>query len=813
MRCSIFCNALIVLGILAEGGAGTPGSGAKQGRPDSAVPPDEVLADWRGQDGIEKGKTYKDAVAAIVDELKPAAADLQVRIERLQEVSADDARWQQLYRDACAGRREARLRLLLKKSPRIVFTRHYDLGGSHYAYTEGQSDAQNERVFVPGASLCLLSMDGLFGQVRTLIDDPNGVIRDPDVSYDARRILFAWKKSLDKDDYHLYDFDVATGHVRQLTSGLGFADYEGVYAPNGQIIFNSTRCVQTVDCWWTEVSNLYTCDADGRYLRRLSYDQVHTNFPTVMPDGRMLYTRWEYGDRGQLYPQGLFEMNPDGTKQTEYYGNNSWFPTSLLHARGIPGTGKVVAIFGGHHVLQQGWLGIVDTSRGRQENLGAQLIAPVRKTEAVRVDAYGQSGDQFQYPYPLGETEFIVGFKPEGAAYFGIYWMDKDGRRELLAGDSRISCNQPIPLVARPAPHIRPSAVDYRQKQGLCYVQDVYAGPGLAGVPRGTVKKLRVVALDYRAAGVGSTENKGPAGDASVSTPISTGNGAWDVKTVLGEAKVYDDGSAFFAVPARTPVYFQPIDAKGHAIQTMRSWTTLQPGETASCVGCHEDKNSAPPAMRAPSSLAFRKGVEQLDGFYGPRRGFSFRKEIQPILDRHCTGCHNVPPSRTAKAATPGQLGDSAFSLLGTEVLDANSRRKWSEAYLALTGTRKERGIYQASVYWADPQGPIVNWISAQSEPPMLPPYYAGAAKSRLLTLLEQGHGDVRLSREETDKIACWIDLLVPYCGDYQEASAWSAEETQKYAHFLGKRKRMEEIERHNIEDWIRSQEKQTQTR
>ena len=130
---------------------------------------------------------------------------------------------------------------------------------------------------------------------------PDGVLRDPDVSYDGRRVLFAWKKSLDEDDYHLYEFDVATGRVRQLTSGLGFADYEGVYAPNGQIIFNSTRCVQTVDCWWTEVSNLYTCDGDGRYLRRLGFDQVHTNYPTVMPDGRILYTRWEYSDRGQMF--------------------------------------------------------------------------------------------------------------------------------------------------------------------------------------------------------------------------------------------------------------------------------------------------------------------------------------------------------------------------------------------------------------------------------------------------------------------------------------------------------------------------------
>jgi hypothetical protein len=771
--------------------------------------PAEVLADWRAQDGIADGKSYAEALHAIIAELRADAGDLAAQFEQLKGVAADDARFDQLYHDACLKRREVRLRTVLKNAPRIVFTQHYDMGGSFYAYTEGQSDAQNERTFVPGASLCILSMNGLFGEVRTLIDDPNGVIRDPDVSYDGHRILFAWKKSLDEDDYHLYDFDVETGNVRQLTSGLGFADYEGIYAPNGQIIFNSTRCVQTVDCWWTEVSNLYTCDTDGRYLRRLTFDQVHTNYPTVMPDGRILYTRWDYSDRGQMFPQKLFQMNPDGTGQTEYYGNNSWFPTSLLHARGIPGTTKALAIFSGHHTLQKGWLGIVDPSRGRQENEGARLIAPKRETVAERVDFYGQSGDQFQYPCPLSENEFLVTFKSDGATSpFAIYWLDKDGRRELLVANERISCNQPVPLAARPLPHIRPDMPDYREKTGRFYMQDIYVGPGLKGVSRGTVKKLRVVALDFRAAGVGNNENGGPAGEALVCTPISTGNGSWDVKTVLGEVKVHGDGSAFFEVPARTPVYFQALDEKGYAIQTMRSWSTLQPNETASCVGCHESKNAAVP-VKGTVSLALQAGVEKLAGFYGPPRGFSYRKEIQPILDRHCTSCHNAPPSEmpppvTAKAKLPDKLGDRAFSLLDTDLLDPPAKRRFSQSYFALTGSRTVLGYERTNSYRGNPEGTIVNWISSQSVPDMLPPYSAGAAKSELMMLLEKGHGGAKLSQEEIDKIACWIDLLVPFCGDYFEANAWTESELEKYNHFLEKRKGMQEMERRNIEQWIR---------
>ena len=258
------------------------------------------------------------------------------------------------------------------------------MGGSHYAYTEGLSDAQRERHFKPGTALCILDMSGgYYGNVYTLIEDPKGVIRDPDVSYDGKRILFSWKKDDRKDDYHLYEMDIATNKIRQLTDGLGHADYEGIYLPNDDIIFNSTRCVQIVDCWWTEVSNLYIMNKDGKYMRRISFDQVHTNYPQVMDDGRVIYTRWDYNDRGQLYPQPLFQMNIDGTGQTELYGNNSWFPTTIMHARGIPGSSKIIAIFSGHHTRQRGKLGIIDPSRGRQEAEGAKLIAPPQEIQGL----------------------------------------------------------------------------------------------------------------------------------------------------------------------------------------------------------------------------------------------------------------------------------------------------------------------------------------------------------------------------------------------------------------------------------------------
>ena len=729
-----------------------------------------IQLDWLEQDLRERpSENFLALASEVIGQLGPAGGAIAARRERMLEssVSPADPQWMELYLAACGERRGLRMGPHLDKFPKIVFTKHHDIGGQHYAYTEDVSDSpyNDNNPFPPGGKLCLLEMDGLYGRVRTLIAEPVGLVRDPDVSCDGRRILFARRKSMTDDDYHLYEMTVADEEVRQLTFGRGVADYEGAYMPGGDIVFNSSRCQQIVDCWWSDVSNLYTCDSRGRYLRRLSFDQVHTNYPQVMPDGRVTYTRWDYNDRGQLFPQPLFQMNPDGTGQMEFYGNNSWFPTTILHARGIPGTQKVVCVLSGHHTYQKGKLAIIDPGKGRHENQGVRLIAPVRPTEAVKIDMYGYQGEQFQYPYPLSETEFLVTYSTEGSKKprdqaekpFGIYFITIDGRRELLAADVKISCNQPVPLVPRPEPPVRPSRVDYRQTEGTYYLQDIYAGPGLAGIPRGTIKRLRVVALEFRAAGIGSNRNRGPAGAALISTPISIG-GAWDVKRVLGTAKVYDDGSAAFTVPARTPVYFQALDEKNRAVQTMRSWSTLQPGERLSCVGCHEHKNTTPPAVGV-FTQAMKAGPEPLEPFYGSPRGFSFAQLVQPILDKHCTSCHN----RQTVAEGTGKI-----SLEGTGTLDVESLKHWSDAYKAL----------------ADPE--YSSWVSPQSAPPMLPPYHAGASQSKLIRMLEEGHEEVELSADEMDKIACWMDLAVPFSGDYTEAM--DEAHVPKYLHWLDRR-------------------------
>jgi hypothetical protein len=215
----------------------------------------------------------------------------------------------------------------------------------------------------------------------------------------------------------------------------------------------------------------------------------------------------------------------------------------------------------------------------------------------------------------------------------------------------------------------------------------------------------------------------------------------------------------------------------------MRSWTTLMPGENQSCVGCHEHKNSVPRSGLG-TSLAMNAGPQPLEPFYGPPRGFSFAAEIQPILDRHCTECHNGEE-------------DQSFSLLARQVEMPKMGRHLSESYLALTNTKGSNG---------DPNHEMVNWIDSMSGPGPLPPYHRGSATSKLMDLLDEGHEDVQLSFEEYEKLACWIDMLVPYCGDYLEANTWSESDRKMYAHFAAKRERMETAESEAIEALIETQ-------
>ena len=597
----------------------------------------------------------------------------------------------QIYEGTVPQRRLASMQSLADYADTYVFVRNHALGGSHYAYTEGVSDDKDgpegsECNFTPGSQLCLLTLKkgsgGIETEEKVIKDLPDGVVRDPSVSPDGARVVFSMKQDV-KDDYHLYELDLATLSIRQLTEGSGISDIEPSYLPNGEIVFQSSRCVQTIDCWKTPVSNLYICGKDGENIRRVGYDQVTTSYTSVTEDGRVIYTRWDYNDRNQMYVQGLFQMNPDGTNQTELYGNNSSFPTTLLHARSIDGTTtKYVAVAAGHHTYQGGKLVMIDVSKGRDGKEPVSYVFPADGEDfGNNIDAQNQGGAIYRYPYPISESQFLVSYCPKGWAGdrkntpFGIYYMTADGTKELLVkNNGDMGAAQIVPVRARSV-FDRASMVNYAKNTGTYYIGNVYEGEAVKGVKAGEAKYLRIVALDFRSGAIGFNNNSNAsiAASGTAFTPVSAANGTWDVKVPLGIVKIEDDGSCLFEAPSETPLYFQLLNADYELIATMRSWSTLQPNEYFSCVGCHEDNNTSP-AASSTRTLAMKNGAQKIvpedwmtadAGYtaydpYTSRIGFAYSSVVQPILDKNCVSCHNN--TAISKSLVEGLLSYSDLS-------------------------------------------------------------------------------------------------------------------------------------------------------
>ena len=564
---------------------------------------------------------------------------------------------------------------LMSQARSFILVRHKQLGNSHYAYTDSISDHSSmnyeEYSYYGGSKLCLVTLedngDGTVNVSETELKNSSGIIRDPDVSEDGTRFVFSWKKS-EKDDYHIYEYDLTNDDIKQLTFGTGVADVEPVYTANGSIVFNSTRDIQTVDCWYTPVMNLYIMDADGSNITRVGYDQVHTTYPTSTDDGRIIYTRWDYNDRNQMYVQALFQMFPDGSNQTELFGNNINNPTTLLHTRQIPGTSdKYVTIISGHHLYQVGKIAVVDVSNGRNDPASVKYLKSDNQTRELSSsntrdidNTLFQQGTVYKYPYAYSENLFTCAMSTtyeksdKRNADFDIVLMNSKGNtQKIVKSQNGYPASQFVPIKTRDIFN-RQSMLDYARSNATYYMANVYLGEGMTGVKEGTAKYLRVVALNFRSYAVGATIASGT-GSSDPYSPISTGNGAWDVKEVLGIVEICDDGSALFSIPAGVPVYFQVLDENGDLIQTMRSWTTAQNGEYFSCVGCHLDKNTAPPTTLT-TTQAMKKGVQQIqpdkwmstveeykdyDPYSGERIGFDYLTVVQPIFNRSCVTCHS----------------------------------------------------------------------------------------------------------------------------------------------------------------------------
>jgi len=412
------------------------------------------------------------------------------------------------------------------------------------------------------------------GSRTALVRPADGAfVGDVDLNPDATRMLFSSLGTHGR--WQIFEVHSDGSGLRQVTPGdePDVDNYDPGYLPDGRILFCSTRCFHGVPCvgGGNTVANLFRMNADGTEIRQLCFDQDHNWCPTVLNNGRVLYSRWEYSDSPHYFTRLLFHMNPDGTNQSEYYGSNSMWPNSIFYARPLPDhPTKVVAVISGHHgVPRMGELVVFDPARGRHEADGAvqRILGKKRRVEPVIRDTLvDDSWPKFLHPYPLSQKRFLVSCQPTAQSAWGIYLVDTFDNLVLLAEEAGYAYFEPVPLRSTTSPPVIPDQVDLNRRDAVVYMSDVYSGPGLAGVPRGTVKRLRVYEPHYAYPGMGGHINIGI-------------DGPWDGRRILGTVPVEADGSASFRVPANTPIAVQPLDADGRALQLMRSWFTAMPGE------------------------------------------------------------------------------------------------------------------------------------------------------------------------------------------------------------------------------------------
>jgi len=590
--------------------------------------------------------------------------------------------------------------------------------------------------------IAILSPVSPDGQLTTLFQpEGNRFVGDVDLHFDADRLLFSMRD--DRGLFQVYEIRIDGTGLRQVSRGdqPDVDHYDACYLPDGRIVFAGSACFQGVPCNKSHVSVLYRMEADGSGVRQLCFEQDHDFNPSVLPSGRVLYLRWEYSDLPHANSRIMFSMNPDGTGQMEYCGSNSYWPNSTFGARAIPGSPrKFVGVVAGHHGShREGELVLFDVGRGRHEAEGAVQRIPGYGQEVeplVRDQLTAASWPKFAHPYPLSEKYFLVTCKLDEKAPWDIYLVDVFDNLLPLYHLEGYGLFEPIPLKKTQKPPVVPDRVDPSRRDAIVYLADVYAGRGLREVPRGAVKRLRLYTLHFAYQGMG-----GLLGTVGL-------DGPWDIRRVLGTVPVDPDGSALFRVPANTPISVQPLDAEGKALQLMRSWLVGMPGERVSCVGCHEPQSTTPLSV---DTIAARQTPSEITPWHSPGRNFSFKREVQPVVDRYCVGCHN--------GSSP-QEGGAPPDLRGTELT--------SDYQSEIPGNGGGAGGRYFSVGYFE-LARLVRRPGIESDMHLLPPLEFHADTTELVQMLQKGHYNVTLDDEAWDRLITWIDLNAPYHGTWTE--------------------------------------------
>ncbi len=656
---------------------------------------------------------------------------------------------------------------------KILFVKRFPYEPSH-----NYSDHLDSK-FIGGGGICVLEIpidEGRLypeqGHLTELYDAGNGIPRDPVADYDAKTIYFAYRPAgqVEHVYWNLIRMNVDGTGLKQLTSGP-FHDYYPCPLPDGDLSFVSTRIGCRFLCWVPRAFALYRMNLASGEMNRLSDANLTEWSPTIMRDGRILWTRSEYLDKGANFGHTLWAVRPDGTHPELVYGNDT--KNCMLNAHEMPGTNEIVSVMISHFGDFNGPIGLIDPEQGR---FNPDAVTNITPDVGYGYDCHwsplgnkiGSWPDRrcFRDPVPISSDYILVSHSPSGdwnspSHLFGLYVIDRYGNRELLYLDPHIGCMSPTPLQPRLRPPVLASSLPSNSEpdgKGEFILSDVYAGLGPI-VPRGSIKYLRICEelkdyaeetadgrlresfwnfTDFYASPIFSPLNGWPGSDGKPDVIGPYGWPPYEAKGVEGLVPVETDGSSRFLAPAGKVLYFQALDANLNEIQRMRSVVQIKAGELRSCIGCHEDRQQTPANK---TILAMNHPPTSAESPPWGKGAFGYPGHVQPIFDRKCVSCHGPSHEKGVDlSATPDDFTVPA-------------------SYRTL--------ITKGLVHYTD-----CNWGMAHSKND---PMTFGVLKSRLIQVLESGHHDVQLSPDEMHAIKCWIDLNCPLWPDYMERKDRSA--------------------------------------
>lgn len=574
------------------------------------------------------------------------------------------------------------------------------------------------------------------------------------LSYDASTMFFAFTEGPGEGEkfrrdgenwspekcWHVFKASADGSDLEQLTDGP-WNEFDPYPLPNGRLVFISERRGGFGRCHTMPmpIYVLHSMRMDGSDIVPLSYHETNEWHPSVNNDGMIVYTRWDYVDRGDCIAHHPWITYPDGRDPRAIHGNypveRRARPDMELHVKAIPGSHRYVSTAAGHHRLAYGSLVVIDP---RVEDDGAmsplKRLTPEIPFPETEEGGKDRMGKVYIYgtAWPLSEYYYLAVYTPGGRESLGVYLIDAFGNRELLYRDPDLHCLHPIPMRKRKTPPQIPHATvvglpegakpsDSKQETGIVTCVNVYRS--LKPWPEGTrIKKLRVIQLFPRAMYHMFKPNIGVASESLA-------------RGVLGTVPVEEDGSVRFIAPARKNLYFQALDEDGLAVQSMMSATYVHPGEQLTCQGCHE------PTLRAPAQqgkviLALQRPPSTLEPDVSGSYPLSFPRLVQPVLDRNCVACHEK--DETKKAPDLSSVSSKRYG--------------WSQSFLSL-------GKFAFGLSGKPPN----------RQPVRTTPGKFGARASKLFKHLKKGHHKLKLTAEEMHRITLWLDCNSNFYGAYHD--------------------------------------------